>query len=394
MKVAINGAGIGGPTLAWWLAEFGHEPVLIEEAPRLRTGGYVIDFWGVGYDVAEKMGLISEVRRLGYQVQEVRFVDAKGRTNGGFPVDVLDHLTKGRMTSLRRSDLSTALYGLVEGRVETIFGDSVAGIEERGDKVHVTFDHAAPRDFDLVVGADGLHSRVRALVFGPEEKFEKDLGYRVAAFEVEGYAPRDELVYVSHTAPGRQVSRFSMREDRTLFLFVFRDEYARAALPEDDEARKAALCRVFGDMGWECPQILAAMREAENIYFDRVSQIHMPRWTKGRTALLGDAAAAVSLLAGEGCGLAMAEAYVLAGELARTQGDHAAAFASYERRMMPFLRKKQGSAGKFAGTFAPKNAFGIATRNLFTRLLRFPPLAEWLIGRDLRDDVVLPDYGR
>lgn len=393
MKVAINGAGIAGPTLAWWLKEFGHEPVLIEQAPGLRTGGYVIDFWGVGYDVAEKMGLVPEIIKRGYQVREVRFVDSGSRTNGGFPVKVLGHLTNGRLTSLQRSDLAAAIYGAVEGRLETIFGDSIAGIEERGDKVHVTFEHAAPRAFDLVVGADGLHSRVRELVFGPEERFEKDLGYRVAAFEVEGYAPRDELVYLSHTAPGRQVSRFSMREDKTLFLFVFRDDYARAALPGDDEARKAALNRVFGDMGWECPQILAAMRDVEGIYFDRVSQIHMPHWTKGRTALIGDAAAAVSLLAGEGCGLAMAEAYVLAGELARAEGDHAAAFARYQERMMPFLQQKQRSAAKFAGSFAPKNALGIFMRNLFTRLLRFPPLAERLIGRDLMDDVALPDYG-
>ena len=135
------------------------------------------------------------------------------------------------------------------------------------------------------------------------------------------------------------------------------------------------------------------MEDASGVYFDRVSQIRMDRWTKGRTALIGDAAACVSLLAGEGTGLAMAEAYVLAGELRDCGGDHVAAFARYEERMMPFLKRKQESAAKFASSFAPKSAFGITFRNLVTRLLRIPFVADFFIGRDLRDDIKLPDYG-
>ena len=128
--------------------------------------------------------------------------------------------------------------------------------------MRVSFDHAPPREVDLVIGADGLHSRVRQLAFGPDAGFEVSLGYHVAAFEVEGYRPRDELVYVSHGVPGRQISRFSMRDDKTLFLFVFRDEYLTAGSPSTEQERKAALASVFADVGWECPQILAAMAEA------------------------------------------------------------------------------------------------------------------------------------
>ncbi len=168
--------------------------------------------------------------------------------------------------------------------------------------MRVSFDHAAPREADLVIGADGLHSRVRQLAFGPEAGVEVSLGYHVAAFEVEGYRPRDELVYLSHGVPGRQISRFSMRDDKTLFLFVFRDEYLTAESPSTEQERKSVLTNVFADVGWECPRILAAMADASGIYFDRVSQIRMDRWTKGRTALVGDAAACVSLLAGEGRG--------------------------------------------------------------------------------------------
>jgi 2-polyprenyl-6-methoxyphenol hydroxylase-like FAD-dependent oxidoreductase len=391
MKIAINGAGIAGPALAYWLLRSGHEVLLIEKAPELRAGGYIIDFWGLGYDVAEKMGLLPRIHELGYAVREVRFVDRNGRKRGGFPVDAFSRMTKGRFTSLRRSDLSAALYHALEGKAETIFGDSIAGIREEGPRVTIGFDHAAPREVDLVVGADGLHSRVRQLVFGSGEGPEVPLGYHVAAFEAGGYRPRDELVYVSHALPGRQISRFSMREDRTLFLFVFRDEYL-AADPSNDRERRAALAAIFADMKWEMPLILAAMENAEGIYFDSVSQIRLDRWAAGRTALIGDAAACVSFLAGEGTGLAIAEAYVLAGELRECRDDHQAAFARYQERMMPFLRRKQRSAARFASSFIPGNALGIAFRNAVTKLLRIPLFAEFFIGRALLDDMELPGY--
>lgn len=392
MRIIINGVGIAGPTLAYWLQKAGHEVVLVEKAPQLRTGGYIVDFWGLGYDIAEKMGLVPRIRELGYQVREVRYVDRRGHKSAGFSVDVLHRLTKGRFTSLRRSDLAATIYQALDGQVETIFGDSLASIESEGGCLQVGFENAAPRDADLVIGADGLHSRIRQLAFGPEAEFEVSLGYHVAAFEVEGYRPRDELVYLSHSVPGKQVSRFSLREDKTLFLFVFHDEYLPADSLLNEQQRRSALTNVFANVGWECPQILAAMEDASDIYFDRVSQIHMDRWATGRTVLIGDAAACVSLLAGEGTGLAMTEAYVLAGELCDCGDDYSAAIDRYQQRMMPFLKLKQKSAAKFASSFAPKSAIGISFRNLVTRLLGIPLVADFFIGRDLRDGVTLPDY--
>jgi 2-polyprenyl-6-methoxyphenol hydroxylase-like FAD-dependent oxidoreductase len=388
MRIAINGAGIAGPTLGYWLQRAGHDVLLIEEAPQFRTGGYVIDFWGLGYDIAEKMGLLSQIRELGYQVREVRFVDGHGRTTGGFSADVLGRMTNGRFTSLRRSDLSASIYGALDKTVESMFGDSIAGIEEQGDVVRVHFEHAPPRAVDLVIGADGLHSRVRQIAFGPQATFEVSSGYHVAAFEVEGYRPRDELVYISHAVPGRQISRFALRGDKTLFLFVFRDEYVNGRTHRYVD-RKALLSGIFGTVGWECPQILAAMSDVSDIYFDRVSQIHMDRWSCGRTALVGDAAACVSLLGGEGTGLAMAEAYVLAEALRSCKGDYREAFGRYQSRLMPFLRRKQQAAAKFGSSFVPATARGITIRNAVTRLLRVPLVADFVIGRDLRDDITL-----
>lgn len=392
MKIVINGIGIAGPTLAYWLQKSGHEVLLVEQAPELRHGGYVIDFWGVGYDIAEQMGLIPQIRALGYQVQEVRFVDRQGHKCGGFAVDSIRHMTNDRFTSVRRSDISATIFHALDGKVETLFGDSVASIQENGSSVKVGFDHAAARQADLVIGADGLHSRVRRLAFGSKVGHEVSLGYHLAAFEIGGYQPRDELIFVGHSAPGRQISRMSLRDDKTIFLFVFRDEYLPKAQPANAQEVKAALNSVFADVGWEAPQILAALDEVDTIYFDRVSQIRMAHWTAGRTALVGDAGACVSLLAGEGTGLAMAEAYVLAGELHAAGGDYRTAFPRYEEHMMPFLARKQATAAKFASSFAPETAFGLTVRDLVTRLFRLPFLADYFLGRTMSDDFKLPGY--
>jgi 2-polyprenyl-6-methoxyphenol hydroxylase-like FAD-dependent oxidoreductase len=184
-----------------------------------------------------------------------------------------------------------------------------------------------------------------------------------------------------------------MRGDKTLFLFVFRDEYLTGQRSLSTADRKSVLGEAFADVGWECPKILEAMKNVGDIYFDRVSQIRMDRWTKGRTALIGDAAACVSLLAGEGTGLAMAEAYVLAAALRGCRGDYRVAFKRFQTCLMPFLRRKQESASKLATSFVPKTALGISFRNVVTRLRGIPLVSDFFIGRDLRDDVNLADCG-
>ena len=392
MRVAISGAGIAGPSLAHWLRRGGHEVVLIEKAPQFRTGGYAIDFWGVGYTVAERMGILPEVREHGYAVRELRIVDERGRKVGGFSTDVIRRMVKDRWTTLPRGDLAAAIYRTIENRVETLFDNSISAIDERATGVLVSFERGAAREFDLVIGADGLHSTVRELAFGPERQFERRLGYRVAAFEVEGYRPRDELAYVTYSTPGRQVGRFSLRGDRTMFLFVFVSEGMAGPEPPDAAGRKALLHEVFADAGWECPQILRAMDQVGDVYFDRVSQVRMDGWSKGRVMLIGDAAACVSLLAGEGAGLAMTEAYVLAGELNRAGHDYRAAYRRYEQRLRPFVEGKQESARNFASAFTPKTRLGVWFRNQVTRLMAVPPVAHYFVGRDLRDDFDLPNY--
>lgn len=392
MKVAISGAGIAGGTLAYWLLRAGHEPILIEHAPSLRTGGYIMDFWGIGYTVAERMGILPAVREAGYQVEEVRFVDDEGRKVGGFAVEALRNLTGGRLTSVARGALAAEIYRSVDGRVETIFDNRIAAIDEHDTGVRIMLESGESRDVDIVIGADGLHSRVRELAFGPEGRFEKDLGYRFAAFESAGYEPRDEDAYVIHAAPSRQIGRFSLRGGKTLFLLVFRNAALKGPEPQGEAETHALLRSVFADAGWESSRVLSAMDAAEDLYFDRVSQIRMSSWHRGRIAFVGDAGMAVSVLAGEGAGLAMTEAYVLAGELARAEGDYRTAFANYESQLRPFVEGKQHAAENFASTFVPKTQLGIWLRNQATKLMTLPSVANLMLGRSLRDDFALPNF--
>ena len=298
--------------------------------------------------------------------------------------------------SLPRGDLAAAIYRTIEHGAEVIFGDSI--VRDRADattNVRVSFEHGSERTFDLVIGADGLHSRTRQLAFGSDEQFETYLGYKVAAFEAQGYRPRDELVYVMYTEVGQQVSRFAMRDDRTMFLFTFADQHSDRE-ENDEQSQKALLRERFGSSGWECPHILDALDDTHELYFDRVSQIRMdPRdglWARGRVMLLGDAAFCVSLLGGQGSALAMAAAYILAGELHRAGGDYVTAFRRYQEMFAPFVAAKQTAALRFGNTFAPKSKFSMFVRNQVMKALRVPWVADMVFGRTLKDNLSLPHY--
>lgn len=392
MKVLISGIGVAGPTLAYWLVRQGIEVTLLERAPQLRTGGYVVDFWGLGFDVAERMGLLPELTQKGYRVREVRMVDGHGRRLAGFSADkVFGRLTQDRYLSIPRGELAGCLYASVENRIESIFGDSIRRLEQDDREVRVTFERSVERAFDLVIGADGLHSNVRRLAFGDQAQYEKYLGYKVAAFEVPGYRPRDSNVYLLYTDLGQQVGRFTMGDDRTMFLFVFADENPDGTMAGGGEAQKAELRRRFGSSGWECPEIMRALDSSAQLYFDRVSQVRMPGWTQGRVALVGDAAFCVSLLGGQGSALAMTAAYVLASELKAAAGDHRKAFERYQARLASFIAKKQKAVERFGGFFAPRSRLRLFVYNQLTKLLSVRMIADMAIRRDLMDRISLPE---
>jgi 2-polyprenyl-6-methoxyphenol hydroxylase-like FAD-dependent oxidoreductase len=388
--ILISGAGIAGPTLAYWLKRAGFAPTLVEHAPRLRAGGYVIDFWGLGYDIAARMGLEPDILRAGCRMRELRVVNGAGRRLAGFGTSVFTELTGGRYVTVARSELSRLIFEQRTDATETIFGDEIVSLTEHAGHVAVNLEHGGERRFDLVVGADGLHSAVRRAAFGPQTQYEKNLGYVVAAFQADDYPQRDDGIYVMYCEPGRMIGRVTLRDNKTLFLFVFAHELG-TQMP-DKAGQKALLRAEYGDGQWECRAILDALDGSDDIYFDRVSQIRMPRWSSGRIALLGDAAYCVSLLAGQGTALAMLGAYVLAGELARADGDHASAFRNYEGKLRAYIEGKQKGAERFATAFAPRTRFGLWFRNQVLNIAALPGLARLMVGRDIVETMQLPDY--
>ncbi|MGV9771221.1 FAD-dependent monooxygenase [Streptosporangium sp. NPDC003464] len=338
-NVLISGAGVAGVTLAYWLRRHGFTPTVVERAPALREGGYKIDIRGAALEVVERMGVMDEIRRERTDVRGGSIVTATGRRVASMDGDTFGG-REGEDAEILRGDLTRILADLTDGGVEYLFGDSIASVTDTGDEVEVTFDSGLRRTFDLVVGADGLHSTTRALVFGPEERFVRDLGYYISIFSVPNHLDLDrwELTYV---APRRTALTYSTAKDagaKAMFLF------ASEPLEHDHRDRagqQRLVAEAYAGQGWEVPRLIDGMDQAPDFYFDSLSQVHMDRWSKGRTVLVGDAAYCASPASGQGTSLALVGAYVLAGELAAAGGDHRAGFDGYERRMRHFAEQNQ-----------------------------------------------------
>jgi 2-polyprenyl-6-methoxyphenol hydroxylase-like FAD-dependent oxidoreductase len=377
VRIGINGVGIAGPTLAYWLRQYGHEPVLFEKADQLRTEGYVVDFWGLGYNVAERMGIIDELRAKATEQERLSFVDRAGNEIAHLDTGKVREQWNGRFITVPRGAICQAAFDAC-GDVRVEFGVHVAGIEEHADGVDAVLSDGRRERYDAIVGADGLHSSTRELVFGPSSQFEHFLDAYVAAYRAPDYPHVHPGWYVAHSIKNRWAARIQRFDGVTVILLVF-----RAGLldhePKADEV-KAALRQVYDGMGWEVPEMLGHLDDGP-VYFDRVSQIRMPAWSKGHVTLVGDAAACPSLLAGEGTGLAMTEAYVLAGELHAAGGDVTLAFRRYEEKLTAFVAGEQKGALVFRSFFVPSSRLGVVARNMVTRLAALPGMTKVVAGR-------------
>lgn len=390
-NILISGAGIAGTSLAFWLKKFGFNPTVVEIAPQLREGGYAIDFMGAGFDVAEKMGLQPALEKVDMDISKLVFVDTNNREKGSMNYQKVKRLMHNRAYTLLRSDLARVIYNSLDKDIEMIFGDAIAKIEQDSEKVTVTFRSGSTRDFDLLIGADGLHSTVRKLTFGKDAQFEKFYGYYTSSFTIDDFS-YGSSAFAMYNTPGRQVAVYSYDGSKTATFFIFASAGRLQYDHHDTEKQKQILKEEFIHAGWKCPQLLAKIDTASDFYFDSVSQVSMENWSRGRVTLAGDACYCPSLLSGKGSTLAIVGAYVLAGELKEANGNYQVAFKQYENIFKPFMSKKQKSAQSFAKSFVPKSNFGIWLRNQAFRLISLPFLSGLVLNQFKDSELKLKEY--
>ncbi|WP_158841622.1 FAD-dependent oxidoreductase [Saccharothrix deserti] len=357
MRVVVAGAGIAGLALAHRLGTLGHDVVVVERAPAPRSTGYMIDFFGPGYDAAERMGVLPRLRELGYRITKAGYVDEHGRLVGGIGFDRFARAVGGRLLSIMRPDLERAFREDLPAGVDLRFGAGVVEVAQHDDRVEVALEDSSTVSADLLVGADGVHSTVRRLVFG--DGHLRHLGFHTAAFtfdDPETHALVADRFHVTDTV-GRQFGFYGLRDGRVAAFTVHRTP--SPDLPVD---ARAAVRDVYGSMGWVVPRALA--RCPADLYYDQVAQVELPRWSDGRVVLVGDACGAVSLLAGQGASLGIGGAYVLA--------EHLDDLAAYERAWRPVVIEKQRVARSAARWFLPDSRLRLRARRVAMRLSHLP----------------------
>jgi 2-polyprenyl-6-methoxyphenol hydroxylase-like FAD-dependent oxidoreductase len=362
--VLISGAGVAGPTLAYWLTRAGFQPTVVERAQGQRSSGNPVDVRGPALPVAEEMGIVPRLREAATTVTAMRLIDSRGRRGRRIPMPASRSAAGTEEIEVPRADLASIVYGAARDHAEFVFDDTITELAPDPDGVDVTFERSAPRRFDLVVGADGLHSTVRRLAFGPEERFVRHLGVYVGTLPLGEPVdhPDEALMY---NTPGRLLSVHPSR-DHALLAFIFRGRAIPGFDHRDTALHRRVLLEAYGkDTAWRVPEFLDRVREADDLYFDSVSKVVLPSWSSGRITLLGDAAASISLF-GDGSSMAMAGARTLADAL--RDGDPATALQRYEAVHRRRTDAK-GRAARFAAALVvPSTRPGIALRNTVARL--------------------------
>ncbi|MDI2030341.1 FAD-dependent monooxygenase [Saccharopolyspora sp. TS4A08] len=368
MRVLVSGASIAGPAVAFWLCRSGFEVTVVEKAATVRSGGYPIDVRGTALEVVRRMGLLPRLQAADVATRRLTFLNTDGSVAASVHPQHVVGGVDGEDLEIRRGDLTDVLHAAVREDVEFVFGDSIEVLDERADGVHVTFRSGAERDFDLVVGADGLHSRTRELVFGPELEFHRYLGFCFAGFTMPNtFGLSHEGVMWN--APGKGAILYGVEDGETVHGFLnLACPRPPMELLRDPEAQRAMVAEAFAGHGWETPAMVEAMQVADDLFFDTVSQIRMPAWSRGRAVLVGDAAHAPSFLTGQGSSLALVGAYMLAHALT-THADHTAAFTAYEASTREFVELNQALVGEGDAVLFPTTAEELETRNAGLRSL-------------------------
>jgi len=391
--VLISGAGVAGPALAYWLSEYGFTTTVVERAPAPRAGGQTVDLRGAGRVVIERMGLMDRVRGVSVAQRGIAFVGADGRIAARMPTELFGGEGIVSEVEVLRGDLVQVLYEATVPAVEYLFDDTARGLDQDEEGVTVTFEKARPRRFGLVIGADGVNSAVRGLAFAPQAQSVRPLGCYTAWFTAPAEFDPGGW-FLMHNAPGGLVA--SIRPGRVPGEFKAGLSFRSAPIdydPRDTAAQLDILAARFSGAGWEVPRLLKAMRTAPDFFFDPIAQVHLDRWSSRRTALVGDAGYCPTPLTGLGTSLALVGAYVLAGELAATDGDHRVAFARYEQITRPYVTSGQQLPPGGIRGFAPDSAIAIGLRTASMRWMSRWPMRNLLARQFAKaGEIELPDY--
>lgn len=375
-RVLISGASIAGPTVAFWLQRHGFDVTIVERSSSIRLGGYPIDLRAAAMEVAERMGLLHDLLAAHIHSRRATFVDAEGRELAAVDPEWVHGGVRGRDVELPRGALAALLAGLTEERVTYRFNTWIAAMADDGTGVQVTFNDGARERFDIVIGADGVHSTTRALVFGDEAQFTNPLGFCFAGFSVPNTLALDREAVIAN-APGRMAAIYAAgsHPETAFVLLAFAHPYQLGQEARDVGFQRDLTAKAFAGAKWQLPTLLTAMEHAEDFYFDTVEQVRMPAWSAGRVVLVGDAAYAPSFLTGQGSSLALTGAYVLASELARHR-DYRAAFAAYERKLRPFVEMNQATVTEGTASMIPVTPEQLAQRAASLRAVSATPAGE------------------
>lgn len=391
-NVLVVGAGIAGPALAYFLQRYGMQPVVVERASKLRLDGQTIDLRDEGKEVAWRMGIESKIREKVTHDQGVFIVDSAGRPQASFAVN--DIGDKGYVAEIEilRGEFANILYEHTRKNVEYIFGDYPESIDDHGDQVQVKFASGNTRKFDLVVGADGIHSKTRQLVFDNKSPISYTNMY-IAYFAIPRTDSDSNWSRWYNAPGGRCIILRPDNQDAMRVLLFFRSK-ERGYECLDVDGKKNLLQKIFANAGFEAPRIIRELPNADNFYLECAGQVKMDRWTQGRVALVGDAGYCPSLLTGMGTNTAFVGAYILAGELARHQ-DYREAFKQYEILMRPYVTETQKLFPGYASAITPKTRTGIALRNAilgFTSKPAITPFIKKLLSKRTEKKFELPNY--
>lgn len=370
MRILVSGAGVAGLSAGIDLARAGHDVDLVERANHLRVNGSPVDVRGAALGTARSMGILDSVHRCRITMTEkATFVDRSGATVAPLPRHEVNESPDD--IEIPREDLMNILRQALPEQADLRFEDSVATLVDDGNRVAVTFASGREATYDIVIGADGMHSAVRRLVFGPEKEFTEHLGMYVAIADAPGQSTPGNRTTEVLNVPGRMAGVARYR-DKALAIFQFRSEPIDYDY-RDLDAQKRILAEVFAEMGeWKVPELLQAAQDDPELYFDAIARIHMSTWHRGRVVLIGDAAHCATPMAGRGTSLALLGAWTLTEELARHDDDLDAAFGDYEHRVRPHATAAQEFASVGADLVLPATWAAIEARN--TRLHGAQPL--------------------